>query len=182
MRQGSGAYTEYSVYSVSKVYVLPSGLKPGMAAACLSQGLTALVFIKKTHHVQKDDSILVQGASRGAGLWFCWVLRVVCAWFIGTASLSEKMKLAKENSAEFVLNYSSDNIVARVMELTDKRDVSTVFDSVGVTTFKAGMQALTRDGTMVLFRNTSDNVPPISLATLLPKNLRLMRLSVFGYL
>jgi NADPH2:quinone reductase len=60
--------------------------------------------------------------------------------------------------------------------------VAAVFDSVGATTFEAGMQALARDETMVCFGNTSGNVPPFSLATLLPKNLRLMRPSVFGYL
>ena len=54
---GNGAYAEYSVCHASKVYILPStsALKPGVAAASIAQGLTALTFIRKSYHVQRGD-------------------------------------------------------------------------------------------------------------------------------
>jgi NADPH2:quinone reductase len=177
---GTGAYAEYSVCSASKVYVLPSGLEPGAAAASLSQGLTALIFIEKAYYVQKGDWILVQGASRGVGLWLCQLLKAVGARVIGTASTAEKMKLATGNGADFILNYSNDNILERVMEITKGEGVAAVFDSVGASTFEIGIQALSRDGTMVSYGNTSGSVPPFQITELSAKNLKLMRPSVFG--
>ncbi|KAF8864039.1 NAD(P)-binding protein [Acephala macrosclerotiorum] len=179
---GSSAYAEYSAASTSKVYPLPSGLKPGVAAASLSQGLTALTFIEKSYKVEKGDWILVQGASGGVGLWLCQLLRAVGARVIGTASSDAKLQLARENGAEFVLNYSSDDIVARVLELTNGAGVAAIFDSVGAATFDTGMKSLARDGTMVSIGNTSGAVPPFSITDLLAKNLRVMKPSVLGYL
>jgi len=64
-----------------------------------------LIFIGKAHYVQKGDWILVPGASGGVGLWLCQLLKAVGARVIGTASTAEKMKLATENGADFMLNY-----------------------------------------------------------------------------
>ncbi|CZR58179.1 related to NADPH2:quinone reductase [Phialocephala subalpina] len=179
---GSGAYAEFSAVSASKVYPLPSSLKPGIAAASLSQGLTALIFINKCYHVQKGDWILVQGASGGVGLWLCQLLRAVGARVIGTASLDEKLKLPAQNGAEFTLNYTSGGVVETVQELTEGKGVAAVFDSVGAATFDAGLKSLARDGTMVSIGNTSGAVPPFSITELSAKNLRVMKPSVFGYL
>jgi NADPH2:quinone reductase len=177
---GTGAYGEYSVCSASKVYVLPLGLEPGVAAASLSQGLTALIFIEKAYYVQKGDWILVQGASGGVGLWLCQLINAVGARVIGTASTAEKMKLAAKNVANFMLNYSHDNFLERVMEITKGEGVAAVFDSVGASTFEIGIQALSQDGTMVSYGNTSGSVPPFQITELSAKNLKLMRPSVFG--
>ncbi|KAE8440578.1 hypothetical protein EG329_007216 [Mollisiaceae sp. DMI_Dod_QoI] len=179
---GQGAYAEYSVCSASKVHILPPNLKPSVAAACLSQGLTALIFIQKAYHVQKGDWILVQGAAGGVGLWLCRLLRAVGARVIGTASTEEKLKLASENGAEFVLNYSHDDISDRVLKITNGEGVAAVFDSVGAATFEVGLKVLARDGTMVSIGNTSGAVPPFKITELSAKNLRLMKPSVFGYI
>jgi NADPH:quinone reductase len=139
-----------------------------------------LIFIEKAYYVQKGDWILVQGASRGVGLWLCQLLKAVGARVIGTASTAEKMKFATGNGADFILNYSNDNILERVMEITKGEGVAAVFDSVGASTFEIGIQALSRDGTMVSYGNTSGSVPPFQITELSAKNLKLMRPSVFG--
>jgi NADPH:quinone reductase-like Zn-dependent oxidoreductase len=139
-----------------------------------------LIFIEKAYHAQKGDWILVQGASGGVGLWLCQLLKAVGARVIGTASTEEKMKLATENGADFMLNYSHDNVLQGVMEITKGEGVAAVFDSVGASTFEIGLQALSRDGTMVSYGNTSGSVPPFQITELSAKNLKLMRPSVFG--
>jgi NADPH2:quinone reductase len=126
-----GAYAEYSVCSASKVHVLPSGVEPGVTAASLAQGLMALTSTQQAYRVQKGDWILVQGAAGGVGLWLCQLLRDVGARVIGTAGKPEKVQLATENGVEFMLNYSHDDVVARVMEITEGEGVAAVFDGVG---------------------------------------------------
>ncbi|KAJ2716785.1 hypothetical protein H4R19_000432 [Coemansia spiralis] len=46
----------------------------------------------------------------------------------------------------------------------------------------ASLAALRREGTMVSFGNASGAVPPVRLFSLTPKNLRLLRPTLFGYL
>ncbi|KUJ15279.1 NAD(P)-binding protein [Mollisia scopiformis] len=179
---GNGTYAEYSACPASKVYPLPPNLEPSIAAAAISQGVTALTFINKSYHVQKDDWILVQGAAGGVGLWLCQLLRAVGAKVIGTARTDEKMKLAKKNGAEFVLNYSTEDVAAKVMDITGGKGVAAVFDSIGLSTFSSSLQALAQDGTMVSIGNTSGAVPPFKITDLSAKNLRLLKPSVFGYL
>ena len=90
------------------------------------------------------------------------------------------MKLATGNGADFILNYSNDNILERVMEITKGEGVAAVFDSVGASTFEIDIQALSRDGTMLSYGNTSGRVPPFQITKISAKNLKLIRPSVFG--
>lgn len=116
------------------MHIIPPNLNPGLAAANLAQGLTALTFIKKAYHAQKDDWILIQGASGGVGIWLCRLLKDVGARVIGTAGSPEKGQLARDNGAEFVIDYTKEDVPTRVMELTGGKSVAAVFDSVGAAT------------------------------------------------
>lgn len=125
----------------------------------------------------------MQGASGGVGLWLCQLLRnLVGARVIGTAGSKEKMELARENGAEVVVNYKTDNVVARVMNVTDGKGVRAVFDNAGRATFEVGLEVLGRDGCMVVIGNASGNVEPFDISKLAAKNLRVMKPSVFGYI
>lgn len=132
--------------------------------------------------MQEGDWILVQGASGGVGSWLCQLLRAVGARVIGSASSDEKLKLAARKGAEFTINYGTEDVEKRVMELTGGKGVAAVFDSVGLATFQSSLQSLARDGTMVSVGNTSGPVPLFSIVGLSKNNLRLMKPSVFGYL
>lgn len=179
---GSGTYAEYSIAPASKVAILPLSLAPGLGAASIAQGLTALIFITKSYPAKSGEWIMVQGATGGVGLWLCQLLRGIGARVIGTASKKEKVQLVKDNGAEFVVDYVEENVENRVMEITSKQGVSAVFDTVGLTTFQSGLKSLARDGTFVLVGNSSGNVPPFNIGELGPKNLKLMKPTVYGYL
>lgn len=182
LNSANGGYAEYSVCPASKVYVLPPDLEPGIAAVSFSQGLTALAFIKNSYCVQKADWILVQGAAGGVGIWLCRLLKWVGAKVIAIVSSVEKVQLVAENGANFVLSSKDDDIVTRVLEITEGKGVAAVFDGVGKVTFDMGLQVLARDGTMVTYGNASGNVTGFDVDRLKEKNLRLMRPRVFGYI
>lgn len=182
---GSGAYAEYSTCSISKIFRLPKSdtIGEGVAAASIAQGITALSFIERAYAVRKGEWILVQGASGGVGLWLCQLLsKLIGARVIGTAGSEEKMELARKNGAEVVVNYKTDNVVKKVMEVTGGEGVRAVFDNAGKATFEVGLQVLGRDGSMVVVGNASGNVEPFDIGKLAGKNLRVMKPSVFGYI
>lgn len=130
----------------------------------------------------QGDFILVHAAAGGVGLWLCQLVRAIGARAIATASTNEKLLLAKENGAEFTVNYTTEDWVSRVLEITEKKGVAAVFDGVGARTFDGDIEVLARKGTLVSFGNASGAVPPLVIARLAPKNLRVMRPQLFGYI
>lgn len=152
---GTSAYAEYTAAPAAKTHVIPSSLEPGVAAAALLQGLTALTLIREAYHVQKGDFVLVHAAAGGVGLWLCQLLKVVGARTIGTASTSEKIDLAKKNGAEFMINYKEEkDFVGAVKKITGPEGVRAVFDSTGKDQFENDLEVVGRNGTVVSYGNS----------------------------
>jgi NADPH2:quinone reductase len=175
-------YAEYTAAPAAKAIKIPSGIEPTVASAALLQGLTALTLIREAHHVQKGDWVLVHAAAGGVGLWLCQLLAAVGAKTIATASTSEKLELAKKAGAEVLINYSHEDVKAKVDEVTSKQGVAAVFDGVGKATFDLSLDCLARKGTMASFGNASGAVPPFAIARLAAKNAKVLRPTLFNYI
>ena len=175
-------YAEYTAAPAAKAIKIPSGIEPTVASAALLQGLTALTLIREAYHVQKGDWILVHAAAGGVGLWLCQLLAAVGARTIATASTPEKLELAKKAGAEVLINYSHEDVKAKVDEATNKQGVAAVFDGVGKATFDLSLDCLARKGTMASFGNASGAVPPLAIARLGAKNAKVLRPTLFNYI
>ena len=160
----SSTYAEYTAMPAAKAIKIPKDIPESHAAAAILQGLTALTLVRETHPVKKGDWVLVHAAAGGVGLWLCQILRAIGAKTIGTASTADKIKLAKENGAGEMIDYSHENVVERVKELTGGEGVAAVFDGVGKSTFDDSLECVARKGTMVSFGNASGAVPPFTIA------------------
>lgn len=182
MCSNQGGYAEYVATKAQKVYAVPEGVELNVASAALLQGLTALTMIRESYHVKKGEYILVHAAAGGVGLWLCNLLKAVGAHVIATASTQEKLNLAKENGAEFLINYSKENFVDKVKEITHGEGAKAIFDGVGAATFDDDLEAVARKGYVVSFGNASGQVPPFSIARLGAKNVAVLRPRLFGYL
>lgn len=148
----------------------------------LVQCLTAISFIDEAYKVMEGDYILVYAASGGVGSILCQLISQRKAHVIAVASSAEKLAMAKENGAEFLINYAEDDILEKVMQYTNGKGVHAAFDSIGKDTFDTDLAALRRKGTLVSFGNASGMVPPFAINKLSPKNLKLLRPQVYGYL
>ena len=147
-----GGYAEYTAVPASIAHVVPSGVKPGIAAASLLQGLTALTLTHRICQVKKNDWVLVHAAAGGVGLWLCQILKGIGARLIGTASSAEKVKLAKETGADFVINYSEEmDLVKQVEEITEGHGIDVVYDSVGMDQTENNVNAVAKNGTIVTY-------------------------------
>jgi NADPH2:quinone reductase len=179
---GSDSQAEYTAVEPLHITHVPDGIEPGVAAASLIQGLTAITMVKESYAVQKGDYILVHAAAGGVGLWLCQLIHTIGAHAIATASTDAKLQLAKENGAEYLINYTTEDWVSRALEITEKKGVAAVFDGVGASTFDGDIEVLARKGTLVSFGNASGAVPPLTIVRLAPKNLKVLRPQVFGYI
>lgn len=112
----------------------------------------------------------------------CQMIQYLGAHAIGTVSSEEKAELARQNGAEFVINSKTEDVVARVKEITGGLGCQAVLDGVGKDTFDISIECARRLGTVISFGNASGVVPPVPLMKLTPKNLKLMRPTLFNYL
>lgn len=147
-----GGYAEYTAVPASKTYVIPSDVKPGVAAAALLQGLTAFTLTHRIYPVKRGDWVLVHAAAGGVGLLLCQILKSLGANTIGTASTAEKIQLAKENGAAYMINYREEkDLVKRVEEITGGEGVKVVYDSVGKDQTENNVNVVAKHGTIVTY-------------------------------
>ena len=88
---------------------------------------------------------------------------------IGTVSSPEKARLARANGAWETIDYSRENVVERVLDLTDGKKVPVVYDGVGKDTWEASLDCLEPRGLMVSYGNSSGAVTGVSLGILASK-------------
>ncbi|KAI3343099.1 hypothetical protein F4824DRAFT_444494 [Ustulina deusta] len=179
---GESGYAEFTAVPAARAVKVPPSFEPGTAAAALLQGLTALTLVREAHAVKEGDWVLVHAAAGGTGLLLCQLLRAIGANTIGTVSTVEKAALAAQNGATHVVNYSHEDVLARVAELTGGNGCAAVFDGVGKSTFDVSLESVARKGSLISFGNASGAPPPLTIARLSAKNARLMRPTLFNYI
>lgn len=161
-----GAYAEYAAVPADRLVPIPDGVTTRSAAAVLLQGLTAHYLAISTHPLASPDICLIHAAAGGVGLLLTQVAKLRGARVIGTVSTAEKAALARATGADDVILYTTTDFAAETMRLTDGRGVRVVYDSVGRTTFDAGLTVLAPRGLMVLFGQSSGPVAPVDLQIL----------------
>ncbi|GAO48329.1 hypothetical protein G7K_2503-t1 [Saitoella complicata NRRL Y-17804] len=176
------SYAEYTLAAESKTSQIPEGISNHDAAAVLLQGLTALTLIREAHEVKKGDWVLVHAAAGGVGLNLCQLLRGVGAHVIGTVSTPEKAELAKKHGAEHIIMYTEEDVEKKVNDLTGGLGCHAVFDGVGKSTFDVSLNCTRRKGTLASYGNASGAVPPLTIARLSAKNVKVCRPTLFNYI
>jgi len=157
-----GSYCESRVMSAKHVCKLPDAISFETGAAMMLKGLTAQYLLKRTSlgQLQKGDQVLFHAAAGGVGLIAVQWGKALGYEMIGTAGSDEKCKLAKEHGAAHMINYNTEDFLARVKEITGGKGVKIVYDSVGKDTWEKSLDCLRPLGIMASFGNSSGPVPP----------------------
>ena len=164
-----GSYCETRLVPADRMVKLPQGITEEQAASMLLKGLTVHYLIFSTYAVKRGDTVLWHAAAGGVGLIACQWLKALGVTTIGTAGSPDKLALAKSHGADHVINYSTDDFVKRVKEITGGKGVPVVYDSVGKTTWEGSLDCLRPRGLMVTFGNASGPVAPVNLGILASK-------------
>jgi NADPH:quinone reductase len=163
--QPPGSYCEVRVMPATCVCKLPDAISFETGAAMMLKGLTAQYLLKRTlpqGGLHAGDFILFHAAAGGVGLIACQWAKALGYQLIGTAGSDAKCQLAKEHGAAFVINYNTEDFLARVKEITGGKGVKVVYDSVGKDTWDKSLDCLAPFGLMASFGNASGPVAPFS--------------------
>ena len=177
-----GAYALVRNVPAFQVVKLPDGISFEEAAAIMLKGLTAWYLLRQTYRVQEGETILLHAAAGGVGLIATQWAKALGVKVIGTTSSTEKMALAKEHGAWEMINYREEDVVARVLELTDGKKLPVVYDGVGKDTFETSLDCLKPRGLLVSYGNASGAVTGVNLGILATKgSLYVTRPNVAAY-
>jgi len=176
-----GAYSNRRNLSSRFVVKIPDNVSFNQAAAILLKGLTVRYLFKDVHQLKKDETILFHAASGGVGLIACQWAKHIGAKLIGTTSSREKGQVAKELGAFEIINYQEENVVKKVMEITQGEGVPVVYDSVGKSTWETSLNCLQTRGLMVSFGNASGPVTGVNLGVLAQKGSLFVTRPILGH-
>ncbi len=152
-----------------KVVKLPDGVSDEVAAAAMLKGMTAQYLLRRTYRVKAGETIVFHSAAGGVGQIACQWAKHLGATVIGSTTSPDKVKLAKENGCDYVLDTREDGWEKKVREITGGKGVPVVYDSIGKDTFEASLDCLQTRGLMVSFGNSSGPVTPFPLGILATK-------------
>ncbi|RKR38835.1 quinone oxidoreductase [Paraburkholderia sp. BL17N1] len=154
-----GAYSTERLCPAAPLIKLPDGITCETAAAMTMRGLTSSYLMRRIYDFKPGNTILLHAAAGGVGLIVSQWAKLLGLTVIGTVSNEAKAEVARAHGCEHTINYSHEDVAARVRELTDGAGVNVVFDSVGKDTFEATLNSVKRRGLIVCVGTASGPIP-----------------------
>jgi NADPH:quinone reductase len=161
-----GAYAEVRNMPANRITRLPAGISDETAAGMMLKGMTVRYLLRATYKVQPGETILLHAAAGGVGLILSQWAKALGVTVIGTVGSDEKVAVARAHGCDHVINYSTENTVARVKEITGGKGVPVVYDGVGQSTLLTSLDCLQPRGLLVSFGNASGPVKSLDLGLL----------------
>ncbi|WP_421765454.1 quinone oxidoreductase family protein [Ekhidna sp.] len=176
-----GGYASERIIPASIAIPLPHEISDEIAAATILKGLTVQMLTKKVTSLEANDWILIHAAAGGVGQLLTQEAKRIGAKIIGTVGSNEKSEIAAKNGCDEVILYKQENVLNKVMKITDNQGVNVVYDSVGKDTFQDSLASLTYNGHLINFGQSSGPVEGFEIPMLAKKSSTLSRPMVFHY-
>ena len=177
-----GAYAEAGNVPQARAVRLPDAIDDATAAGAMLKGMTAHFLLRRVFRVEAGQTILFHAAAGGVGTIACAWARHLGATVIGTVGSPAKAELARAHGCAHTVDYTTEDFVARVREITAGAGVPVVYDSVGKATVPGSLDCLARRGMLVNFGNASGPAEPLNLLELSRKgSLFVTRPTLFDY-
>ncbi len=177
-----GAYSELHVLPADKLVKLPDSISFEQAAAVMLKGLTVQYLLRQTFALKGGETILFHAAAGGVGSFACQWAKALGVKLIGTVSSAEKAERAMQQGAWATIDYSHEDVVQRVLALTDGQKCPVVYDGVGKDTWETSLDCVAPRGLLVSFGNASGAVSGVNLGILAQKgSLFVTRPTLAGY-
>lgn len=169
-----GAFAEQWVVPADTVMPLPPGLGFEQGAGFgLTYG-TAYYALKQQGRLERGEALLVLGAAGGVGSAAVQIGKAMGATVIAAAGSEEKLAFAADCGADQTINYMSEDLKARIRELTAGHGVDVVFDPVGGGMSEPALRATAWDGRFLVIGFAAGDIPRIPLNLALLKGLHII--------
>ena len=145
-----GGYAEYCTTPAAFCLPVPKGLSLLDAASLPENFFTVWNNVFDRAHLARGEAVLIHGGSSGIGLTAIQLARQHDAVVITTVGSDEKAEYCRSLGAQHAINYRTQDFVAEVARITQKRGVDVVLDMVGGDYIEKNLKCLALEGRLVL--------------------------------
>lgn len=124
-----GGYAEYAVTTAHTISRIPDSVTFEEAAALPTAGYTAYQALFRKLPLSSINTILIHGGAGGVGGFAIQLAKIAGKTVISTAS-ARNHEYVRSLGADHVIDYSTEDVKEKVMELTNGRGVDAVLDTV----------------------------------------------------
>lgn len=166
---GWGGFAEQVVVKANRVFPMPPGMDFINGACNLYTYGTSYHALKDRAQLKSGETLLVLGAAGGVGLAAVELGKVMGATVIAAASSQKKLNTCKEKGADHLVNYSEEDLRARLKEITQEKGVDVIYDAVGGKLAEQALRSIAWKGRYLVVGFTTGEIPQF------PANLPLLK-------
>jgi len=156
-----GAYAEYRNFIANRVVHLPDEISDEQCAATLFKGMTVEYLLNRCYDIERDEKVLFLGSGGGVGTLAGQWGNSKGAYMVGVDGGEEKCELARQNGYSEVIDFTKENVVERVKEITEGKGMSVVYDPIGGPTYEQTLDCLGPRGYFISFGTTGGPMPAV---------------------
>jgi NADPH:quinone reductase-like Zn-dependent oxidoreductase len=160
---GPGGFAEYVVAPTQQLVRVPESISDDDAAVLQIAFGTSWHMLFTRGGLRIGETVLINSVSSGIGSAAIQLAKLAGAYVIGTSSSREKLAQAAELGMDVGIDYTEEDVPARVMEITNGRGADLAYEHVGGELFQKAMESLATEGRLVTCGGHAGEVVPFDI-------------------
>lgn len=160
---GHGAFAEQFLIAAKLLVPIPDDMPFDIAAGFMMAYATSHHALKQRAQLQPGETLLVLGAAGGVGLAAVELGKQMGAKVIAAASSAEKLALCRAHGADEAINYETEDLKARLKELTEGKGVDVIYDPVGDKYSEPAFRSIAWKGRYLVVGFAAGEIPKLPL-------------------
>jgi NADPH2:quinone reductase len=154
----------------NNAWPVPDSMSDEKAAALYLTYQTGYVGLHRRANIQAGDWLVVHAGAGGVGTAAIQLGKAAGAKVIATAGGPRKTEVCRELGADHVIDYTAEDFVPIVKDVTGGHGADIVYDPVGGDVFDKSRKCIAFEGRLVVVGFTSGRIPEAPANHLLVKN------------
>jgi len=175
-----GGYAQKVAVPVGQLMTVPTGVSLVDSGALPEVACTVWSNLDMVANLGEGEWLLIHGGGSGIGTMAIQVGRALGARVAVTAGSQAKLDQCAALGAEVLINYRDQDFVAAIKDATGGRGANVILDNMGAAYLERNVDALARDGRLVIIGMQGGVAAEVNLAALLAKNASISATSLRG--
>ncbi|MFL2771238.1 MAG: zinc-binding alcohol dehydrogenase family protein [Rhodospirillaceae bacterium] len=175
--RGRGSHATKCLIKAYHAFPMPDHWTYEQGAASSVGWLTAWHALHVVTQAKPGQNVLIEAIASSVGTAALQIAKAKGCWVVGTASQDSKLAKAKEHGADAIINYKTEDVYARVMELTEGNGLDIGCMTIGEETAPALIDSMGHEGKIAMYGSTGGRLVTFSL-NIGAKNIQLLSMSI----
>lgn len=173
-----GGYAQKVAVPVGQIMSVPEGVSLVDAAALPEVACTVWSNLKWVLNLREGETLLIHGGGSGIGTMAIQIAKAMGAKVVVTAGSQAKLNTCAALGADVLINYKDEDFVERIK--AELGGVDAILDNMGASYLARNIDALKRNGRMVIIGMQGGTTAEFNIGQALRKNVTITATSLRG--